>query len=68
MGCCCRFRNSTLERETVMSPTVRALEWLNAMALSLVVRLNSSEREDRDRGDVPGWVMITVMTPAAQSQ
>ena len=32
------------------------------MTLSLVARLNSVERKDRDRGDVPGWVMITVMT------
>jgi len=34
------------------------------MTLSLVARLNSAERKDRDRGDVPGWVMITVMTAA----
>jgi hypothetical protein len=45
-----------------MTPTHRALEWLNALTLSLVARLNSAQREDRDRGDVPGWVMITVMT------
>ena len=45
-----------------MTPTDRALEWLNTVTLSLVARLNSAEREDRDRGDVPGWVMITVMT------
>ena len=45
-----------------MTPTYRALEWLNTMTLSLVARLNSAERKDRDRGDVPGWVMITVMT------
>jgi hypothetical protein len=45
-----------------MTPTYRALEWLNTMTLSLVTKLNSAEREDRDRGDVPGWVMITVMT------
>ena len=45
-----------------MTPTYRALEWLNTVTLSLVARLNSAEREDRDRGDVPGWVMITVMT------
>jgi hypothetical protein len=45
-----------------MTPTRRALVWLNAVTLSLVARLDSAEREDRDRGDVPGWVMITVMT------
>lgn len=45
-----------------MTPTDRALEWMNTVTLSLVARLNSAEREDRDRGDVPGWVMITVMT------
>ena len=45
-----------------MTPTYRALEWLNTVTLSLVARLNSAEREDQDRGDVPGWVMITVMT------
>ena len=47
-----------------MTPTRRALVWLNAVTLSLVARLDSAEREDRDRGDVPGWVMITVMTAA----
>lgn len=45
-----------------MTPTYRALEWLNAVTLSLVVRLRPADEEDRDRGDVPGWVMITVMT------
>ena len=45
-----------------MTPTYRALEWMNTVTLSLVARLDSAEREDRDRGDVPGWVMITVMT------
>lgn len=40
--------------------------WLTAMALAVVARLDQQAtadgREDRDRGDVPGWVMITVMT------
>lgn len=45
-----------------MTPTHRALEWVNTFTLSLVARLTSAQREDRDRGDVPGWVMITVMT------
>ena len=50
-----------------MTPTRRALVWLNAVTLSLVARLDSAEREDRDRGDVPGWVMITVMTVTSRS-
>lgn len=45
-----------------MTPTHRALEWVNTVTLSLVARLTSPPREDHDRGDVPGWVMITVMT------
>ena len=45
-----------------MTPTRRALEWLSTVTLTLMARLNSADREDRDRGDVPGWVMITVMT------
>lgn len=39
--------------------------WLTFMTLSLIARLDSaatSDQDDRDRGDVPGWVMITVMT------
>ena len=40
--------------------------WLMAVTLTLVARLNpaadSPSSEDDDRGDVPGWVMITVMT------
>lgn len=45
-----------------MTPTQRALEWANTRALSLVARLTSAPDDERDRGDVPGWVMITVMT------
>lgn len=45
-----------------MTPSHRAFEWLNTVTMTLIARLNSAEREDRDRGDVPGWVMITVMT------
>lgn len=45
-----------------MTPTHRALEWVNALTMSLVARLTGAQDEDRDRGDVPGWVMITVMT------
>jgi len=39
--------------------------WLTSMTLSLIARVHSaatSDQDDRDRGDVPGWVMITVMT------
>ena len=39
--------------------------WLTSMTLSLIARVHSAataDQDDRDRGDVPGWVMITVMT------
>ena len=41
--------------------------WLTTMTLTIIARLHSaadrsSSAEDGDRGDVPGWVMITVMT------
>jgi len=40
--------------------------WLTAMTLSVVARLTAvvdpESSENNDRGDVPGWVMITVMT------
>jgi hypothetical protein len=41
--------------------------WLTTMTLTIIARLRSaadrsSSAEDSDRGDVPGWVMITVMT------
>lgn len=39
--------------------------WLLAATLMLGDRLTrpaEADRDDRDRGDVPGWVMITVMT------
>ncbi len=45
-----------------MTPTERATRWLAALTLSLVTRLTPTDDEDHDRGDVPGWVMITVMT------
>jgi len=44
-----------------MTATQRAMAWLNAVTISLVARMARPD-EDRDRGDVPGWVMITVMT------
>ena len=40
--------------------------WLTAVTLTVMTRLNgAADRQaaaDGDRGDVPGWVMITVMT------
>jgi hypothetical protein len=41
--------------------------WLTTMTLTLISRLNDAadrraSADDSDRGDVPGWVMITVMT------
>ena len=40
---------------------MRAWAWLTTVMAVLVARLRSS---DPERGDVPGWVMITVMTAA----
>jgi hypothetical protein len=31
-------------------------------SLMMVVRERGRDEEDNDRGDVPGWVMVTVMT------
>jgi hypothetical protein len=48
--------------------TVQHLQvWVTTAALFLVHQVQSVTRpqiddDDRDRGDVPGWVMITVMT------
>ena len=35
---------------------------LTALVLTVLARL--PDRDERDRGDVPGWVLITVMTAA----
>ncbi|MCF6508751.1 hypothetical protein E9549_15245 [Blastococcus sp. MG754426] len=40
---------------------MRALAYLDAALTSLADRLRGEEPE---RGDVPGWVMVTVMTAA----
>ena len=40
---------------------MRAWAWLLALTAALAARLRSG---DPERGDVPGWVMITVMTAA----
>jgi hypothetical protein len=46
---------------------VHANIWLTTMTLTIIARLNHAadrrtSADDNDRGDVPGWVMITVMT------
>lgn len=39
------------------------LETMLRLSLRLVLRLNLCLRADeRERGDVPGWVLVTVMT------
>ena len=40
---------------------MRGLAYLTAALAAFAARVRS---EDRERGDVPGWVMITVMTAA----
>ncbi|OMQ13944.1 hypothetical protein A7K94_0220090 [Modestobacter sp. VKM Ac-2676] len=40
---------------------MRAYAYLTATISALVARL---QEDDPERGDVPGWVMITVMTAA----
>ena len=40
---------------------MRAWAWLMTLTAVLAAQLRSS---DPERGDVPGWVMITVMTAA----
>ncbi|MGY2074852.1 MULTISPECIES: hypothetical protein [unclassified Blastococcus] len=40
---------------------MRAYAFISATLVALVERLRG---EDPERGDVPGWVMITVMTAA----
>jgi hypothetical protein len=47
--------------------------WLTTMTLSLLARLTSTadpaeSGEEHDRGDVPGWVMITVETAPIPSK
>jgi hypothetical protein len=41
--------------------------WLTTMTLTIIARLSDAldrrtSADDNDRGDVPGWVMITMMT------
>ena len=40
--------------------------WLTTVTLTVLARLNTAPTSEgdheNDRGDVPGWVMITVMT------
>ena len=40
---------------------MRALAWFLTTTAALAARLRD---DDPERGDVPGWVMITVMTAA----
>jgi hypothetical protein len=42
-----------------MEPTMMTLRNLGTRILALVKRANG---HDPERGDVPGWVMVTVMT------
>ncbi|MEP6695564.1 MAG: hypothetical protein ABJA34_01660 [Pseudonocardiales bacterium] len=44
--------------------THSASAWLQVRWAALRHRLTGGADEPRDRGDVPGWVMITVMTAA----
>jgi hypothetical protein len=48
-----------------MSRPQQLMAWFTLAPVALLTglaRLAPAEDEDRDRGDVPGWVMITVMT------
>lgn len=36
--------------------------WLFTLMVATVARWDGGDDPDRDRGDVPGWVMITVMS------
>jgi hypothetical protein len=41
-----------------------ARQWLARTRQGLVARLSNAHQGATDRGDVPGWVMIAVMTAA----
>ncbi|MEP6562260.1 MAG: hypothetical protein ABJD68_14445 [Nakamurella sp.] len=49
---------------TKIAQTTQA--WLTLLTVAVVARLETRQSvdgpDDHDRGDVPGWVMITVMT------
>ena len=47
--------------DTEKGRTMRPFAYLTAALAALTTRL---EADDPERGDVPGWVMITVMTAA----
>lgn len=38
--------------------------WMAVTWARLVLAATPDDRDERERGDVPGWVMITVMTAA----
>jgi len=44
-------------------PLTRLLLAVHALLLTAAARLGS-DREDRERGDVPGWVMVTILSAA----
>jgi hypothetical protein len=50
------------------SRLIRHLQvWTASVMVTLTDALARSARRDDDRGDVPGWVMITVMTAIIRS-
>ena len=51
-------------RPTPEDPVQRLPHALTALVLTVLARLPDRGRADGDRGDVPGWVLITVMTAA----
>ena len=44
-----------------MNPTQRLITWVTSVATMLFAPPPRDD-DEHDRGDVPGWVMITVMT------
>ena len=57
-----RLTHSTSRRGTTMSKTMQLLLLLHTYLLD--PRSAGRERERDDRGDVPGWVLVTVMSVA----
>ncbi|WP_285725387.1 hypothetical protein [Psychromicrobium xiongbiense] len=47
-------------RVSILSLTLGLTAWFTALSGLLMRRIDSGE--DRERGDVPGWVMVTLMT------
>jgi hypothetical protein len=40
----------------------RLCGWVTSQALALAERAGGGDGNDADRGDVPGWVMVTLMS------